>query len=77
MPTPDGDQMAVHLPLSNEAVLEAQILMLQSHNIPNPANGVHHGSLRIWCLVFTISPRCPAQGEGLMTYGLEEAINTQ
>ena len=35
----DGDQMAVHLPLSNEAILEAQILMLQSHNILNPANG--------------------------------------
>ena len=35
----DGDQMAVHLPLSNEAVLEAQMLMLQSHNILNPANG--------------------------------------
>ncbi len=33
----DGDQMAVHLPLSNEAILEAQILMLQSHNILNPA----------------------------------------
>ena len=32
-------QMAVHLPLSNEAVLEAQMLMLQSHNILNPANG--------------------------------------
>ena len=35
----DGDQMAVHLPLSNEAILEAQMLMLQSHNILNPANG--------------------------------------
>ena len=35
----DGDQMAVHLPLGNEAVLEAQMLMLQSHNILNPANG--------------------------------------
>ena len=35
----DGDQMAVHLPLSNEAILEAQILMLGSHNILNPANG--------------------------------------
>jgi DNA-directed RNA polymerase subunit beta' len=35
----DGDQMAVHLPLSNEAVLEAQLLMLASHNILNPANG--------------------------------------
>ena len=35
----DGDQMAVHLPLSNEAILETQVLMLQSHNILNPANG--------------------------------------
>ena len=35
----DGDQMAVHLPLGNEAVLEAQILMLGAHNILNPANG--------------------------------------
>jgi DNA-directed RNA polymerase subunit beta' len=35
----DGDQMAVHLPLSNEAILEAQILMLASQNILNPANG--------------------------------------
>ena len=35
----DGDQMAVHLPLGNEAVLEAQLLMLGSHNILNPANG--------------------------------------
>ena len=35
----DGDQMAVHVPLGNAAVLEAQILMLSSHNILNPANG--------------------------------------
>jgi len=35
----DGDQMAVHLPLSNEAILEAQLLMLEPHNILNPANG--------------------------------------
>ena len=35
----DGDQMAVHLPLGNAAVLEAQILMLGAHNILNPANG--------------------------------------
>ena len=35
----DGDQMAVHLPLGNAAILEAQILMLGSHNILNPANG--------------------------------------
>ena len=35
----DGDQMAVHVPLGNAAILEAQILMLASHNILNPANG--------------------------------------
>jgi DNA-directed RNA polymerase subunit beta' len=35
----DGDQMAVHVPLSNAAVLEAQLLMLSSHNILNPQNG--------------------------------------
>ncbi|KPP96162.1 MAG: DNA-directed RNA polymerase beta' subunit RpoC [Bacteroidetes bacterium HLUCCA01] len=35
----DGDQMAVHLPLSNDAILEASVLMLGSHNIMNPANG--------------------------------------
>lgn len=35
----DGDQMAVHVPLSHEAILEATILMLASHNILNPANG--------------------------------------
>ena len=54
----DGDQMAVHLPLSNEAVLEAQILMLQSHNILNPANGAPITVLlRTWYLVFTILQR--------------------
>lgn len=35
----DGDQMAVHLPLGNAAIIEAQVLMLASHNILNPANG--------------------------------------
>jgi len=35
----DGDQMAVHLPLGHAAILEAQLLMLASHNILNPANG--------------------------------------
>ena len=35
----DGDRMAVHLPLGNEAILEAQMLMLGAHNILNPANG--------------------------------------
>lgn len=50
----DGDQMAVHLPLSNEAVLEAQMLMLQSHNILNPAMVLLLLCLlRIWFLVCT------------------------
>src|SRR3984885_9077048 len=35
----DGDQMAVHVPLSNAAIVEAQLLMLASHNILNPQNG--------------------------------------
>ena len=35
----DGDQMAVHVPLGHEAILEASVLMLSSHNILNPANG--------------------------------------
>ena len=42
----DGDQMAVHLPLSNEAILEAQMLMLQSHNILNPATSTIN--TRLW-----------------------------
>ncbi len=40
----DGDQMAVHVPLSNAAVLEAQLLMLASHNILNPQNGTPLGA---------------------------------
>ena len=54
----DGDQMAVHLPLSNEAILEAQILMLQSHNILNPANGaLSPCHRRTWCSASITSPR--------------------
>ena len=41
----DGDQMAVHLPLGSAAILEAQVLMLASHNILNPANGSHNYSI--------------------------------
>ena len=53
----DGDQMAVHLPLSNDAILEAQMLMLQAHNILNPANGAPILCLhRIWYLVCIILP---------------------
>jgi DNA-directed RNA polymerase subunit beta' len=45
----DGDQMAVHLPLGPEAILEAQLLMLASHNILNPANGAQlRYLLRTW-----------------------------
>ncbi len=73
----DGDQMAVHLPLSNEAVLEAQILMLQSHNILNPANGAPitvPSQDMVLGLYYVTKIRPGAKGEGLTFYGTEEAI---
>ena len=73
----DGDQMAVHLPLSNEAVLEAQILMLQSHNILNPANGAPitvPSQDMVLGLYYITKIRPGAKGEGLSFYGPEEAI---
>lgn len=73
----DGDQMAVHLPLSNEAVLEAQILMLQSHNILNPANGAPitvPSQDMVLGLYYITKIRPGAKGEGLYFYGPEEAI---
>ena len=73
----DGDQMAVHLPLSNEAVLEAQILMLQSHNILNPANGAPitvPSQDMVLGLYYITKLRPGAKGEGLKFYGPEEAI---
>ena len=73
----DGDQMAVHLPLSNEAVLEAQILMLQSHNILNPANGAPitvPSQDMVLGLYYISKIRPGAKGEGLTFYGPEEAI---
>ena len=73
----DGDQMAVHLPLSNEAVLEAQILMLQSHNILNPANGAPitvPSQDMVLGLYYITKIRPGAKGEGLIFYGPEEAI---
>ena len=73
----DGDQMAVHLPLSNEAVLEAQILMLQSHNILNPANGAPvtvPSQDMVLGLYYITKIRPGAKGEGLKFYGPEEAI---
>ncbi len=73
----DGDQMAVHLPLSNEAVLEAQMLMLQSHNILNPANGAPvtvPSQDMVLGLYYITKLRPGAKGAGLTFYGPEEAI---
>ena len=73
----DGDQMAVHLPLSNEAILEAQMLMLQSHNILNPANGAPitvPSQDMVLGLYYITKLRPGALGEGLTFYGPEEAI---
>ncbi|MCR5152552.1 MAG: DNA-directed RNA polymerase subunit beta' [Prevotella sp.] len=73
----DGDQMAVHLPLSNEAILEAQVLMLQSHNILNPANGAPitvPSQDMVLGLYYITKLRRGTKGEGLTFYGPEEAI---
>ena len=73
----DGDQMAVHLPLSNEAILETQILMLQSHNILNPANGAPitvPSQDMVLGLYYITKIRPGAKGEGLTFYGPEEAL---
>lgn len=67
----DGDQMAVHLPLSNEAILEAQMLMLQSHNILNPANGAPitvPAQDMVLGLYYITKLRAGAKGEGLTFY---------
>ena len=73
----DGDQMAVHLPLGNEAILEAQILMLGSHNILNPSNGTPitvPSQDMVLGLYYITKPKAGAKGEGLTFYGPEEAI---
>ncbi len=72
----DGDQMAVHLPLGNEAVLEAQLLMLGSHNILNPANGAPitvPSQDMVLGLYYITKLRKGDRGEGLKFYGPEEA----
>ena len=72
----DGDQMAVHLPLGNEAILEAQMLMLASHNILNPANGAPitvPSQDMVLGLYYITKPRQGALGEGLIFYSPEEA----
>ncbi|PIB26358.1 DNA-directed RNA polymerase subunit beta' [Maribacter sp. 4U21] len=76
----DGDQMAVHLPLGPEAILEAQLLMLASHNILNPANGspitVPSQDMVLGLYYMTkerkSTPEVPIKGEGLTFYSYEE-----
>ncbi len=78
----DGDQMAVHLPLGNAAVLEAQLLMLASHNVLNPANGapitVPSQDMVLGLYYITkmkaSSKAEKVKGEGLSFYSAEEAI---
>mgnify|MGYP000513365809 FL=1 len=76
----DGDQMAVHLPLGPEAILEAQMLMLASHNILNPANGapitVPSQDMVLGLYYITklrkSTPEYPVIGEGSVFYSPEE-----
>lgn len=78
----DGDQMAVHVPLGNAAVLEAQILMLASHNILNPSNGAPitlPSQDMVLGLYYITKPRKstpehPVKGEGMTFYSPEEVI---
>ncbi|GAP43199.1 DNA-directed RNA polymerase, beta' subunit, predominant form [Lentimicrobium saccharophilum] len=78
----DGDQMAVHVPLGNAAVLEAQLLMLASHNILNPANGapitVPSQDMVLGLYYMTKGrksiPENPVKGEGMSFYSPEEVI---
>ena len=73
----DGDQMAVHLPLGNAAILEAQLLMLGSHNVLNPANGAPitvPSQDMVLGLYYITKPRKGVKGEGRVFYGPEEAI---
>ena len=73
----DGDQMAVHLPLGNAAILEAQLLMLGSHNILNPANGTPitvPSQDMVLGLYYITKARPGAKGEKMRFYGPEEVI---
>ena len=78
----DGDQMAVHVPLGNAAILEAQILMLSSHNILNPANGAPitvPSQDMVLGLYYMTKPRHTTAdevvpGEGQRFYSPEEVI---
>ena len=71
----DGDQMAVHLPLGNAAILEAQLLMLASHNLLNPANGAPiqvPSQDMVLGLYYMTKPRQGCRGEGMTFYSAEE-----
>ncbi|HVD98306.1 MAG TPA: DNA-directed RNA polymerase subunit beta' [Cytophagaceae bacterium] len=78
----DGDQMAVHVPLGHEAILEASMLMLASHNILNPANGapitVPSQDMVLGLYYVTkgrkSTPEYPIKGEGKTFYGAEEVV---
>ena len=78
----DGDQMAVHVPLGNAAIAEAQLLMLASHNILNPANGIPvtvPSQDMILGLYYITKERLSTDkhqviGQGLSFYGAEEVI---
>src|SRR5881275_458736 len=78
----DGDQMAVHVPLGNAAVLEAQMLMLASHNILNPANGtpitLPSQDMVLGLYYITKGKRTTAtetvRGEGKIFYSVDEVI---
>ncbi|MBD81656.1 MAG: DNA-directed RNA polymerase subunit beta' [Crocinitomicaceae bacterium] len=78
----DGDQMAVHLPLGSAAILEAQLLMLASHNILNPANGAPiavPSQDMVLGLYYTTKSRKstkehPVKGEGMTFYSSEEVL---
>ena len=73
----DGDQMAVHLPLGNAAIMEAQLLMLGSQNILNPANGAPitvPSQDMVLGLYYITKVRPGAKGEGKRFYGPEEVI---
>ena len=78
----DGDQMAVHVPLGNAAILEAQMLMLASHNILNPANGapitVPSQDMVLGLYYITKELRSMGDlkvpGEGMKFYSAEEVL---
>jgi DNA-directed RNA polymerase subunit beta' len=78
----DGDQMAVHVPLGNTAILEAQILMLGAHNIINPANGAPiavPSQVMVLGLYYITkerknTPEHEVKGEGMLFYSPQEVI---